>query len=56
MAPPTSAAVKETSISKGLDTAIKQSFGSLVALKTEMSSNATKVFGSGWSWLCYNGE
>jgi len=54
MAPPTSAAAKETSISKELGTAIKQSFGSLAAVKTEMSSNATKVFGSGWSWLCYN--
>ena len=37
-----------------LETAINERFGSLEAMKTEMSATTVAVQGSGWGWLGYN--
>lgn len=56
MAPVGSAATKESAISPALRAAITSSFGSVDAARTALSDAGTKVFGSGWSWLCYTGK
>jgi len=37
-----------------LETAINERFGSLEAMKTEMSATTVAIQGSGWGWLGYN--
>jgi superoxide dismutase len=44
------------SISKDLSAAITSSFGSLAKMQEEVTTAATKVFGSGWAWVCYTGK
>jgi Fe-Mn family superoxide dismutase len=55
LASPGSSATQTSSISSGLQGAINSSFGSVDAMKAQMTEAATKVFGSGWAWLCYTG-
>lgn len=43
------------SISPQLAAAIDSSFGSLAKMQDEVTAAATKVFGSGWAWVCYTG-
>jgi Fe-Mn family superoxide dismutase len=56
MAPVGSRATREVSISPDLAAAIKSSFGTVEDMKTALNEAGLKVFGSGWSWLCYTGE
>eukprot|EP00775_Hariotina_reticulata_P004269 gene4269-4521_t len=42
--------------SKGLSDAVWSSFGSWDKMITDMTTAGTRVFGSGWSWLCYLGD
>jgi Fe-Mn family superoxide dismutase len=44
------------SISKDLSAAISSSFGTLAKMQEQVTTAATKVFGSGWAWVCYTGE
>jgi len=44
------------SISKELSYAITSSFGSLDSMQKEVATAGTKVFGSGWAWLCLAGD
>jgi len=44
------------SISKQLSAAITSSFGSLPKMQGEVTTAATKVFGSGWAWVCLAGD
>lgn len=44
------------SLSKPLAAAIDSSFGSLAKMQEEVTTAATKVFGSGWAWLCLAGD
>lgn len=44
------------SISKELSAAIDSSFGSLAKMQEEVTTAATKVFGSGWAWVCFTGK
>jgi hypothetical protein len=37
-----------------LEASIKESFGGMDALKSEMSAKTIAVQGSGWGWLGYN--
>lgn len=55
LAPPDSSATKTSSISAPLNAAIKSSFGTVDNMTSELTTAATKVFGSGWAWLCYTG-
>lgn len=56
LAPATSPNADPTkSISKDLSAAIDSSFGSLAKMQEEVTTAATKVFGSGWAWVCYTG-
>lgn len=45
-----------TSISKDLSAAISSSFGTLAKMQEQVTTAATKVFGSGWAWVCYTGD
>lgn len=45
----------KASLSKDLSAAIDSTFGSLDKLQAELTTAATKVFGSGWAWLCVTG-
>jgi len=56
LAPAGSANADRKAISKELSAAITSSFGSLDKMQQELTTAATKVFGSGWGWLCYTGE
>jgi Fe-Mn family superoxide dismutase len=49
------AADPKQSISPALAAAIDSSFGSLQKMQEEVTAAATKVFGSGWAWVCYTG-
>eukprot|EP00775_Hariotina_reticulata_P004270 gene4270-4522_t len=40
--------------SAALTNAVKASFGSWDNLTADLTTASTKVFGSGWAWLCYN--
>ena len=55
LAPAASGGGDSTAISPALAAAIKANFGGLDKLQTELTTAATKVFGSGWAWLCYTG-
>lgn len=55
-APGSAAADPTVSLSAPLSAAIDASFGGFDKMKAELSAAATKVFGSGWAWLCYTGE
>jgi superoxide dismutase len=39
--------------SKGFLDAVTSSFGSWDKMIADMTTAGTRVFGSGWSWLCY---
>jgi len=56
LAPAGSANADPKAISTDLSAAITASFGGLGKMQEEMTAAATKVFGSGWAWLCYTGE
>ena len=43
-------------VSGDIASAIDQFFGSFDAFKEEFSSTASKVFGSGWAWLCKDSD
>ena len=51
LAPPKSAATSEATISAPLAAKITQQFGSLDAMKKNVSAAAMSVFGSGFAWL-----
>jgi superoxide dismutase len=55
LAPPGSAATQTSAISAPLKDAINASFGTLDNMTAELTTAASKVFGSGWAWLCYTG-
>lgn len=40
--------------SSALETKIKECFGSVEAMKDEMSATTVAIQGSGWGWLGYN--
>ena len=40
----------------GLAEAIEAAFGSLAAFQEAFTTAASTLFGSGWTWLCLNGE
>jgi Fe-Mn family superoxide dismutase len=57
LTPPGSAAADPAkSLSPELSAAITSSYGSLENMQKEVTAAATKVFGSGWAWVCYTGE
>lgn len=56
LAAPGSAAVQPSAISPELQAAITRSFRTLDNMTAELTGAAAKVFGSGWSWLCYTGS
>ena len=46
----------EKNIDEDLVSEIKDKFGSVSSFKEKFNENASKVFGSGWSWLVRNNE
>ncbi len=44
----------KTNLSKALENAINESFGSIEKLREQFSSSATTLFGSGWCWVVVN--
>jgi len=57
LTPATSVAADPSkSISKSLSAAIDSSFGGLAKMQEEVTTAATKVFGSGWAWVCLAGD
>lgn len=55
LAPAGSADTQAAAISPPLAAAINASFGSLANMTDAVNAKATKVFGSGWAWLCASG-
>jgi Fe-Mn family superoxide dismutase len=55
LAPAGSATAATTAISADLSKAITSSFGDVAKMQEELTTAATKQFGSGWAWLCYTG-
>lgn len=55
LAPAGSANAATTAISADLSKAITSSFGGVAKMQEELTTAATKQFGSGWAWLCYTG-
>ena len=51
LAPPKSAATQDSAIAAPLAAKINAQFGSVDALKKNVSAFAMSVFGSGWAWL-----
>jgi len=56
LAPAGSANAATTAISADLSKAITSSFGGVAKMQEELTTAATKQFGSGWAWLCYTGQ
>jgi len=57
LAPPGTAKTDpQLSLSKELSAAIDASFGSLKGMMDKVTERGMKVFGSGWSWLCLQGD